>query len=382
MRSRLWYTAIAAIVLTAANGGCGSLSLVRDSNVLPPAQRGRGAHSAFKGSLYVVSAINAQGGDEAVLLYPPGGAAHSAEFLPGPRSGATRAIAFDRSANVYFANDTNDVTVFRPGQTWPSRYIGWGIDQPDALAFDATGNLYVLNCPGCTGLVPPAASISVYKPGKTLPARTIVKGLSSYPWAMAMSRGGTLYVANCPSCDLSNGLGKHSAGNVVAYKLGASAPSLKITKGIAGPSALTFDSAGNLYVANIGASATQSFISVFPPGKTTPSLTISAGLDHPLALAVDSSNDVFVANEVGIGSSSVTEYAPGTTAPELTISTPGVPVMLATDASGNLYVANQMNDSSNPYAYGTVLVYAPGSSTPTVAIDDNILVPVAIGISP
>ena len=74
---------------------------------------------------------------------------------------------------------------FAPGSTTPSATLT-GLNDPDALAFDASGNLYVANTGGNT--------VSEFAPGSTTPTATLT-GLND-PYALAFDASGNLYVAN------------------------------------------------------------------------------------------------------------------------------------------------------------------------------------------
>ena len=55
------------------------------------------------------------------------------------------ALAFDASGNLFVANSgDNTVSEFAPGSTTPTATLT-GLNDPDALAFDASGNLFVAN---------------------------------------------------------------------------------------------------------------------------------------------------------------------------------------------------------------------------------------------
>ena len=55
------------------------------------------------------------------------------------------ALAFDASGNLFVANSGNDtVSEFAPGSTTPTATLS-GLNRPIALAFDASGNLFVAN---------------------------------------------------------------------------------------------------------------------------------------------------------------------------------------------------------------------------------------------
>jgi sugar lactone lactonase YvrE len=169
------------------------------------------------------------------------------------------------------------------------------------------------------------------------------------------------------------------------------------------PSAIAFDSAGTMYVANSG----NNTVSEFDPNDTTPATTL-AGFDQPSALAFDSSGDLFVLNSgnstvtkisaqgtattlsgldaVGSGpqamavdpfgdvfvvnnsDSEVSEFYAGQTSPDTTLLTADGAMALAIDGQGNVYVLN---------GAGEVQEFAYGSSTPNLtasgAYDANAL---------
>jgi sugar lactone lactonase YvrE len=287
------------------------------------------------------------------------------------------ALAFDSSGDLYVANFVASGTVseFAPGATTPSATLT-GLGAPDALAFDSSGNLYVANWS--------ANTVSVFAPGSTTPTETLT-GLSG-PDALAFDSSGNLYVA-------SGVVG--SMATISVFARGSTTPTSTLT-GVNRPDALAFDSSGNLYVANNPSNAGLVPISVFSPGSTTPTSTLTGvngvtalafdssgnlyassfrtnavsifapggtapsatltGLDYPYALALDSSGNLYVANGYG---ATVSEFAPGATTPSSTLTGLDEPQALAFDSSGNLYVANAGS--------GTVSEFAPASVTPATA---------------
>ena len=79
------------------------------------------------------------------------------------------ALAFDSSGNLYVANDGNNtVSKFAPGSTTPSATYSAGLSDPVALAFDSSGNLYVANDGNNT--------VSEFAPGSTTPSATYSPG--------------------------------------------------------------------------------------------------------------------------------------------------------------------------------------------------------------
>lgn len=85
------------------------------------------------------------------------------------------------------------MTVYAPGTTSVLRAISQGLNNPDSLAFDRSGNLYVANRGGNSGSG--GDTVTVYAPGSTSVLRTISQGLNG-PVALAFDRTGNLYVAN------------------------------------------------------------------------------------------------------------------------------------------------------------------------------------------
>jgi sugar lactone lactonase YvrE len=106
--------------------------------------------------------------------------------------------------------------------------------------------------------------------------------------------------------------------------------------------------------------------------------TISQGIAYPYAIAIDGKNDLWVANG---GTNAVTEYAPGSQAPSLTL-THGVsqPMALTFDSAGNLYVAN-CNQCITPSAPDTVTVYSPSGKL-LRTISEDITSPKSLAVDP
>ena len=98
--------------------------------------------------------------------------------------------------------------------------------------------------------------------------------------------------------------------SVTVYAAGSKRLLRKISKHVVAPTALAFDSAGNLYVAN----AFNNTVTVYAPGSTQALRTIPQGIIAPYSVRFDHSGNLNVANSAGNPSynGSVTIYAGGT----------------------------------------------------------------------
>ncbi|HEY1682140.1 MAG TPA: hypothetical protein VGF98_10925 [Candidatus Tumulicola sp.] len=134
--------------------------------------------------------------------------------------------AFDPAGNLYVAvaGENGAVEEFAPNAEYATRTLTDGIVNPYALAFDASGNAYVLN----------QGKVTVFPPTGTEPIRSITQGVG--------------------------GCGLHSA--------------------CIHP--IAFDGTGSLYVANY----TANNITVYAPNGSTPIRTITVGIESPIGLAI------------------------------------------------------------------------------------------------
>lgn len=148
-----------------------------------------------------------------------------------------------------------------------------------------------------------------------------------------------------------------------------------------GPTAIAFDSEGNLWVANgtgntlVAYSAAQQSIG----GALTPAITLTANGNSrhgPLMIAFDASGNLWVANGNQVNYSSVVEFsaaqlaASGSPAPKVTL-TPNAgslnqPAGLAFDNSGDLWVSNM--GGNTVVEFTTSQIASSGSPTPSVTL--------------
>ncbi len=156
------------------------------------------------GNLFVgLNTNNGLGG--IVEMFAPDATTASAILQAG--NADVRSLAFDKHGNLYAGAESYDsdngaisyfdtVAEFTPGATEPTAVLT-GIGIPDALAFDSNDNLYVANggyiIAGFPNVIA-GTTISEFAPGSTTPTATLT-GLNS-PDALAFDARGDLYAAN------------------------------------------------------------------------------------------------------------------------------------------------------------------------------------------
>jgi hypothetical protein len=183
-------------------------------------------------------------------------------------------IVIDAANNVYLSY-ANEVDVFAPGAIHPSRVITNGMNHPEALLLDSSGNLYVGNEGSEKGYV------TVYNAATGSLKYTITDGISNsgtFPSRMALDAAGNLFVGN-----ESSGT-SISSGTVTEYAAGTNSL-IETFKGGINPVDVLIDSYGNLFVANWGPNSARSSVTVYAPGQTSPGETLTKGIINPVSFA-------------------------------------------------------------------------------------------------
>jgi hypothetical protein len=322
-RNRSMY---AAALMAAAFVACSDST---NSPLAPPSDAAARALSqpAAGPNLYV-------GNSESVAVYGPGQTTPLRVLNRRVKSAFD--LKFDASDNLYVADyEKSRIPVIPPGASLPSRVIKRDVGLPLSLAFDQSGRLYVSNVS--------KSAVDIYAHGTSKVIRTIVQSFS-FPQELLIDDSGYLYVSyyygqNGIHVDAFTNVGKtleyilEEAGSdpvvialdahehlytgnrdentITEYQAHTGTAVRVISNGVSIPTALAFDSRGNLYC------ACGSAIQVYAPGASSPKRSISKGVDVPEALVLDISGNLYVAND---GNSSVTVYAPGATSPSATIT--------------------------------------------------------------
>ena len=331
-----------------------------------------------------------------VTAYPVAGNGNVAPIALMTDMAGSYGLARDASGRTYVANHgTNTVTVYPAnanGNVPPLAVIGGsntGLDQPGGIALDATGKIYVLNS------APSFPGINVYPPLSNstgilneAPIASIAgsQTLLDEPDAIALDSHGNIYVANQ--------FGGHAeffdSGRLTVYPAGSNgnvAPATTISgdkTGLALPVGIAVDSSGNIYSANavialIGGKLKRlTSITVYSAGSkgnASPVATIAGANTNlsPRGIAVDSSRNIYVTAAFSIEMFSAGSNGNVSPALSITGADTGLsfPAAIALDSGGSIYV---LNSSVQPSGIPSVTTYPAGSSgdaVPSATITSN-----------
>ncbi len=294
-------------------------------------------------------------------------------------------LAFDSKGNLWVANPgTNTIALYKPGTNGQFTRAGaiagpdTGMVNPGRIALDAKDNLYVLSAFSSSSASPSILRYQAGSIGDAVPV-AITGGSGTgliEPTAIAVDSRGFIYVSNFST----GGRDQHGylePGNVVVYQPGSSGnlpPAVSLSPGGQfNPAAITVDAAGNVYVASDGLEAPGGSIFVYKPnsqGVLELSATISGeatGLEeYVTGIAVDESGNIY-ASTFG-DSESVQIFGAGSNgdiAPIATIS--GSTTGLAQPEGIALDQAGRIYVANESYsslsgAGNSVTIYSAGSS--------------------
>ncbi len=301
--------------------------------------------------------------------------------------GLTPGVATDSSGNVYFSDQSSCVVAKVAGGivqivagNGVCGYSGDGgpatsaaMNQPDGVAIDAAGNLYIADALNCViRKVTPSGIISTVAGqagsfgfhGDGGPATS---ALLWFPFGVAVDSSGNLYIADSGNSrvrmvDTSGNISTLAGMNAVGYS-GDNGPATLAT--LNSPQGIAVDAGGNIYVSDSGDNrvrmiAASGIITTFAGNGTLSSggdggPATSAGLLTPAGLAVDLAGNVYIAeyngdrirkvNTAGIITSVAGNQiaAFGGDGGVATSASLNQPYSVAVDTSGNLYVADFQN---------------------------------------
>ncbi|HTR40363.1 MAG TPA: PEP-CTERM sorting domain-containing protein [Pseudomonadales bacterium] len=238
-------------------------------------------------------------------------------------------ISSAQAQNLFVSSfATGHVYEYTPGGVQST--FASGLNYPDGVAFNANGDLFVGNTAlnaGDTG------SITEFSRAGT--QTTFYNGVDAV--GLAFDNAGDLFEAD------------YSSGNI--YKYTPAGVQSLFASGFNIPTALAFNSAGDLFVG--GGGGNNGYISELLPNGTAGSFSVT-GLNFPAGLAFNSAGTLFQTDN---GSGRIYEYTPGGTQ-SIFVTGLSAPNGMAFDGSGNLFVGESYSNGTD----GRIVEITPGGT--------------------
>ncbi len=349
-------------------------------------------------------AVGEAGGGSAGTLAVLAG--HVRTVLPGSATATpigVGGVAVTSSGTVYIADPINSVveevtpsgqlSVIAgrpgvPGSPTAGPAASSDLDQPNGVAVDDSGNLYIAD----TGndvieRVTPSGTLSIVA-GIAGQAGAPTAGPASasklyQPQGIALDSSGDLFIADTQN----NLVEKVTSGGTLsiiagkAGQFGAPTPGPASASKLNLPGGVAIDSSGDLYIADTDNSLVEEVTSgtlsilagkVGQPGAPTPGPASSSDLWGPSGVAIDASGDLYIADyqnsvveKVAGGTLSIlageSSHAGLPTPGAATSSELGNPMALALDGTGALYIADNTNDLIEKVTAGGTLSVIAGN---------------------
>ncbi len=299
----------------------------------------------------------ADGNSCEILAVAPSG--NASIYSQAPNSCNTPvAMAVDANGYLYLADGSNTI-IKRPPSGPATAFAGGSIGQGTntqlyqvkGLTIDAAGNLYAADT--TTNMlyrITPAGSVTAWAGNSRIfegAGATFNGEYLSQPQSLAIDASGNIYLA-----DVGNrAVRKVQPDGAISLFAGVENYFYGTADGM-GPSArfngaagITFDSAGNAYVVDAGNGTLRK---ITPSGvvstvKGSPLLTVPATFNNPRNIAIDTGGNIYIADTyAGV----VRKLAPDgsmtifTGSPTASFSKPDV---VATDKAGNVYATDNWN---------------------------------------
>jgi sugar lactone lactonase YvrE len=208
----------------------------------------------------------ADNGNNSIWKFNSSGEGTAFAGLSGPVS-----LTFDSVGNLYVVAFNNNI-IWKFNPSGVGTVFTYGLVEPLAIAFDSSGNLYESNLGGY---------IRVFNPSGGIAQLDISELGMGIPQGLAFDRSSNLYVASVAG-----------AGGDTIWKYNSpGVGTVFASSGLSYPIGLTFDSAGNLCVANWNGNSIWKYNS---SGAGT--AFASSGLNKPYGLAFDNEGNLYVAN--------------------------------------------------------------------------------------
>ncbi len=192
--------------------------------------------------------------------------------------------------------------------------VGSGISNPDGVAVDGNGNVFVVafNSTAVYEIVAGTGGAASGQVNSSSTVITVGSALST-PVGVALDAGGDVFVANYGNSlvkEIEAGTGGAASGHV-----NSSSTVITVGSGFSGAWGVAVDASGDVFVGDRGANEVKEIVAGTggaAAGTVNSSSTVNvvgSGFDAPFAVALDASGDVFVAD---YGDSKVEEIEAGT----------------------------------------------------------------------
>jgi serine/threonine-protein kinase len=227
-------------------------------------------------------------------------------------------VALDKAGDVYVTSEGmyGRVVELPPGSSTPTVLPFSGLYQPQGLAVDSAGTVYVADFNN---------RVAKLTAGSTNQTVLPFTGLN-YPEGVAVDGQGSVYVAD--------------RGNNRLLKLAAGSNTQTVLPftGLKNPDGVAVDPAGNVYVTDTD----NNRVLMLPAGSTAQTVLPFASVSVPWGIAVDNAGDVLVTEH---DSNQVLKLAAGSNTPTvLPLTGLNTPLGVTVDNAGNIYVADRGND--------------------------------------
>jgi serine/threonine-protein kinase len=227
-------------------------------------------------------------------------------------------VALDKAGDVYVTSEGmyGRVVELAPGSSTPTVLPFSGLYQPQGLAVDSAGAVYVADFNN---------RVVKLTAGSTSQTVLPFTGLN-YPEGVAVDGQGNVYVVD--------------RGNSRVLKLptGSNTPIVLPFNGLTNPDGVAVDPAGNVYVTDTD----NNRVLMLAAGATAQTVLPFTGVAVPWGIAVDSAGDVLVTEHDG---NQVLKLPAGSNTPTaLPFTGLNTPLGVTVDKDGNVYVADRGND--------------------------------------
>jgi len=242
--------------------------------------------------------------------------------IGGTLAGAD-AVAFDASGNIYISGySAGKIYEYSSAGVYIGTFgTGVTMSEPSSIVFDSSGNCYVLDTNN--KCIYKFNSAGVYQ-------STILSGLN-LAYGIDIDASNFIYVAD----DGANTVKKYNTSGALQLSLP--------TTNLSAPSGVAVDQSGNIYVLNY----TSGKVGKYSSAGTLINASFIAGLTNPWVITVDGGGNIYIGDS---GASTVRVYnSSGTALTTITGPAIAAPDGMAPDANGNLYVSDYTNNTLYKY---------------------------------